>query len=234
LALLSEEGWPGRGTTSMCRVARRVTGATGAGIMLMSDDLPRGSVCTTDPVSSRIADLQFDLGEGPAIDAHKRGEPVLEPDLADPQTPRWLAFTEPAVAAGALAVYGFPMRIGAVRLGALNLYRDGTGSLTDDEYADAVAVANIAAEAVLLLQAGAQPGLVAAELDSGSDFHYDVHRASGMVAAQLDVSVGQALVRLRAHAFANDLPVREIAKRVVARELSFPIGEGLGDDLLQL
>jgi hypothetical protein len=193
--------------------------------MLMSDDVPRGSVCTTDPVSSLIADLQFDLGEGPAIDAHTGGEPVLEPDLADPQTPRWLAFTGPAVAAGALAVHGFPVRIGAVRLGALSLFRDSTGPLTDDEYAHAVAVANVAAETVLLLQAGALPGLVATALGAGADFHYDVHQASGMVAAQLDVSVGQAFVRLRAHAFANSMPVREVARQVVARDLSFPVGE---------
>lgn len=221
--MLSHDGWPDRGTIRVCHVAKRVTGVTGAGIMLMSADLPLGSICTTDPVSSLIEELQFDLGEGPAIDAHSLGQPALEPDLADPETPRWLAFTEPALAAGVRAVYGFPMRIGAVQLGALSLFRDHAGPLTDDEYADAVAVANLAAETVLLLQAGAPPGMIAAELDTGVDFHYAVHRASGMVAAQLGISVGQALLRLQAHAFADGRPLSEIAQLVETRELTFPV-----------
>ena len=32
-----------------------------------------------------------------------------------------------------------------------------------------------------------------------------------MVAAQLDVSVGQALIRLRAYAFGNDRPLADVA-----------------------
>ena len=42
-----------------------------------------------------------------------------------------------------------------------------------------------------------------------------------MVAAQLDVSVGQALIRLRAYAFGNDRPLAEVAEDVVARKLRF-------------
>jgi ANTAR domain len=55
----------------------------------------------------------------------------------------------------------------------------------------------------------------------GADFHYVVHQAPGMVAAQLDVSVGQALIRLRAYAFGNDRPLAEVAEDVVARKLRF-------------
>jgi hypothetical protein len=42
-----------------------------------------------------------------------------------------------------------------------------------------------------------------------------------MVAAQLDVSVGQALIRLRAYAFGNDHPLAQVADDVVARRLRF-------------
>ena len=52
-------------TQRLCDVCAEVTGATGAGIMLMSGDVPRGSVCTTDAVSALIEQLQYDLGEGP-------------------------------------------------------------------------------------------------------------------------------------------------------------------------
>src|SRR3954468_21826917 len=97
---------------------------TGAGIMLMSGDTQRGSVCSSNDVSELIEDLQYTLGEGPCIDAFHQQRPVLEPDLAEPTMPRWVAFTAPAVAAGARAIFGFPLRIGSVHLGALNLYRD--------------------------------------------------------------------------------------------------------------
>ncbi|CAN5823408.1 hypothetical protein BH20ACT4_BH20ACT4_14940 [soil metagenome] len=104
---------------------------SGAGIMLMSGDLPQGSVCTTNEVSALIEDLQYTLGEGPCVDAARQHRPVLEPDLADPERAPWIAFTPPAVEAGARAIFGFPLDVGAVRLGALNLYRDRPGSLTE-------------------------------------------------------------------------------------------------------
>jgi len=194
---------------------------SGAGIMLMSGDVPQGSVCTTNPVSDLIEQLQYGLGEGPCVDAYNQDRPVLEPDLAHPAKPRWLAFSGPAVEAGARAVFGFPLQVGAVRLGALNLYRDRRGGLSADQHADALVMADVAAQAILVLQAGAPPGALAAELEAGADFHYVVHQAAGMVAAQLGVSVGQALVRLRAFAFGNDRPLRQVAEVVVTRTLRF-------------
>ena len=135
-----------------------VTGTTGAGIMLMSGDVPHGSLCTSDGVSAVIEQLQYDLGEGPCVDAYHLDRPVLEPDLADPADPRWLAFTGPAVAAGVRAVFGFPLHVGAVRLGALNLYSDRAGPLGTEQHADALVMADVAAQTVLLLQAERAPG----------------------------------------------------------------------------
>jgi len=54
------------GTKRLCEVCAEVTFMSGAGIMLMSDDLPRGSVCTTNDVSALVEQLQYDLGEGRA------------------------------------------------------------------------------------------------------------------------------------------------------------------------
>jgi hypothetical protein len=208
-------------TRRLCEIGADVTGMTGAGIMLMSDEVPRGSVCSSNAVSELIEDLQYTLGEGPCVDAYRHDRPMLEPALAEPEVPRWHAFAGLALEAGAQAVFGFPMRVGAVRLGALNLYRDRTGQLTDEQHANALVMAEVAAETVLLVQADAPPGQIATELEVGADFHYSVHQAAGMVAAQLDVSVGQALVRLRAHAFAVDRPLTQVAGDVVARTLRF-------------
>ena len=71
------------------------------------------------------------------------------------------------------------------------------------------------------MQATAPRGAVAAELEIGADFHLVVHQASGMVAAQLDTTMAEGLIRLRAHAFANDLTLTAVAAAVVARRLRF-------------
>ncbi|MHB8293196.1 MAG: GAF and ANTAR domain-containing protein [Acidimicrobiales bacterium] len=220
LALMSAPDESGE-TSSLCRVAAEIIGMSGAGVMVFEGDLPRGSVCTTNPVSTLIEDLQYTLGEGPCVDAHSRGVPVAEADLAAPTVSRWPAFGPPAVARGARAVFGFPVRIGAVRLGALNLYRDQPGGLSDDQHADALVMADVAAQSILSLQADAPPGTLAAELEAGADFHLVVHQAAGMVSIQLDIRVAEALLRLRAHAFATETPLAEVAQSVVDRQLRF-------------
>ena len=221
LGLLTGSGDTALRASRLCQVCAQVTEMSGAGIMLMSGVVPRGSLCTTDEVSDLIEQLQYVLGEGPCVDAYRQDWPVLEPDLANPQSTRWPAFASQATEAGVRAVFGFPLQVGSVRLGALNLYRDRAGPITDDQHADALVLADLVAQSVLVLQAGAPPGTLAAELEAGADFHGVVHQASGMVSVQLGVSVGQALIRLRAHAFANDRPLADVAESVVARTLRF-------------
>jgi GAF domain len=221
LALMGEAEAKHPTTARLCAVSAQVAAMSGAGIMLMSDDTPTGSLCASDAVSTLIEDLQYTLGEGPCVDAYTQGRPILEPDLAEPRIPRWLAFSSPALAAGARAVFGFPIQVGAVRLGALNLYRDRPGAMSDDEHADALVMADVAAHEVLAMQGRALPDAVAAELDVGADFHLVVHQASGMVAAQLGISVGEALIRLRAYVFAHDTTITEVADAVVSRQLRF-------------
>jgi hypothetical protein len=203
----------------LCEVSAGIVGVTGSGVMLMSGDVPRGTLCATDEVSHLIEELQYELGEGPCVDAYGQDHVVLEPDLADPATPRWLAFSLPALEAGARAVFAFPLRVGSVRLGALDLYRDEPGPLNDDQHADALVMADVAAQWVLDVQAGAPPGSLSAELEAGADFHFALHNAAGMVSVQLGVSIAEALVRLRAHAFGSGRPLYEVAQDVVERRL---------------
>jgi GAF domain len=218
LAVLSVGG-DGWSSARLCGACPQIVGVSGAGVMLMSGEVPRGSLCSTDEVSQLIEDLQYTLGEGPCVDACRQDQVVAEPDLADQAEGQWPAFTPPAVAAGVRAVFGFPLRAGTVRLGALNLYRDTPGPLTGDQHADALVVAEVAARWVLEAQAGAPPDMVAEELEAGADFHFAVHNAAGIVSVQEDISVTEALIWLRAHAFSHDRLLADVARDVIARRL---------------
>ena len=212
--------WEGAWSAAwLCAVCPQITGVSGAGIMLMSGDVPRGSVGTSDEVSGLIEELQYTLGEGPCVDAYQQDRVVAEPDLAEPVTRRWVAFTPPVLRAGVRALFGFPLRIGTVRLGALNLYRDRPGPLSGQQHADALAVASMAARWVLDAQAGAPSGAVPIQLETDADFRFVVHNAAGMVSVQQGISVTDALIRLRAYAFSHDRLLSDVAQDVVDRKL---------------
>ena len=219
MGLMAADG--GGGSRRLCEVSAEVTGMSGAGIMLVDGSGPVGSLCSTDDTSRVIERLQYTLGEGPCIDAHNTGGEVVESDLAESGSRRWPAFTRSAVDAGARAVFGFPVRVGVARLGALNLYRDRPGPLSDDQRSDALIMADLAARIILATQSNVAPDGVAAGLDTEADLHLVVHQAAGMVSIQLDVSVAEALIRLRAYAFRSGRPINDVAAAVVKRELRF-------------
>ncbi len=219
LASVAPEDGQAVGLLELCTAGVEITEVSGAGIMLMTGDEPQAALCVTNPVSELIEELQFTYGEGPCIDAHHRSVAVSEPDLAAPEVPRWAAFSRGAVEGGVRAVFGFPIQIGTVRLGALNLYRDVPGPLTATQHTDAQVVADSSARTIMATQAAAIPGSLGAELEPGTALRFVVHQASGMVATQLGVGVDEALVRLRAYVFARDGLVTDVAEDVVARRV---------------
>jgi hypothetical protein len=192
----------------------------GAGIVLM-DHLGNGSpLGLSDNATGVVEDLQFTLGEGPGIDAHSGGRPVLEPSLDDTVDARWPAFAPAAVDIGFLGAFGFPLRMGAVHLGALDLYEHRRGDLRREQLTDAISMAEIVTRAVVAVQAGADPGALGADLLE-VDLRVQVHQAAGMISRQLDLPIADALVRLRAHAYAIGRSINEIALDVVERRLRF-------------
>ncbi len=203
----------------LCEIAVEVTATSGAGIMLLADELVQGSLCSTDPVSAQIEELQFTLGEGPSLDAHDSGRVVIVTDLSGPEALRWRVFAPSATDAGARALFSYPVRIGAVRLGALSLFRDQPGPLTGDQHADALVISDLSARSILTMQADAPTGTIAAELEVGTNFHFVVHQAAGMVSIQLGVSVMEALIRLRAYSFRADLPIGDVSRGIVSGQL---------------
>ena len=181
-----------------------------------------------DKTSTALQDAQFTLGQGPGLEAVEAGTPVLVPDLADAAS-RWPGFVPAARDLGVHAIFAFPLRIGAISVGVLTAHRAIPGPLADGQLADALALADTVT--VLLLYRAppdpdpgrAEDGWSARPPDEAQSTTYrpEVHQATGMISVQLDVSLAEALVRLRAHAYGNDRPIAEVAADVVARRLRF-------------
>lgn len=204
---------------SLCSTAVDVLEVPGAALMLVDDAGMVHPVGVHGDVMEAVEDLQRVHGEGPCIDAHHLGAPVGEPDLARPSAPRWVGFTPLAVEAGARAMFGFPLRIGSMCIGALNLCAERTGPLSGDQHRDALLLADVAITTLLAAGPdGAPDGLTRALVDDDAG-QLVVHQATGMVAVQVGTDVGDALARLRAHAFVTGRRLSAVAQDVVARRL---------------
>lgn len=193
---------------------------TGAGIAVIGDGQHRGAVAVSDRAHGAVDELQFSLGEGPCIAADRSAGPVLEPDLAL-AAGQWPAFVPAALGNGVRAAFAFPLRTGAVQVGVLSLYRDTPGDLDGTDLRDAIALSHIATHLLLELEADLVSGILPDGLVEIVDHRAHVHQATGMIAAQLEVDVATALIRLRAFAWSRDRSIDDVAAAVVARLLRF-------------
>jgi hypothetical protein len=199
-----------------CVAVVDAVGLTGAWLSVGNGVQTRHMMMVTDTVSEHFAELELTLGEGPSLDVVTSDGPVLCSDLgATEAVSRWPVLAEAARRTGAAAVFAFPLRVGAIQAGVMGLYRDHPGPLSDFQLGDAL----IFADAATLLLLGS-----AAETAAGQPAELGLHRAeidqaTGMVAEQLGVGIAEAFVRLRAHAYARDRRLSDLAQAIVARRV---------------
>ncbi|WP_433789423.1 GAF and ANTAR domain-containing protein [Actinoplanes sp. CA-252034] len=205
----------------LCKAAAGALAASGTGVSVMAEDGARGIAAASDPISERIEELQFVLGEGPCIDAFASRRPVLVPDLTDGAAHRWPAYTPAAHDEGVRAVFAFPLQVGAARLGVLDVFRARAGRLSGDQLRQAFAFTDLAVKALLDGQDDAIPGAAADGLDEAIEHSPELFQAQGMVMVQLGVPLAEALVRIRAHTYVENRRLNDVARDIVARRLRF-------------
>jgi hypothetical protein len=209
-------GWAG----VVCDVVVQEVGVDAAAITVHATERTQELVAASDKWAQQLEELQFTVGEGPGQEAFTSGGPVLLDDLADGAV-RWPGFSAATAGTGLAAMFSFPIQSGPIRLGTLNLYRHRRGVLAPGELADAAALADLATTALLTDSSGVRHEAPAAWARADAPGHYDdVNVATGMLAAQMNVSVEDAFLRLRAHAFSQDKPLFEVARAVLQRRLS--------------
>jgi hypothetical protein len=204
---------------TLCRGCVTLLPVSGAAISLMVPAQSQSVASAFDGRARALQDLEFTLGEGPALDAYADGRPVLVDDVGALGV-RWPRFSAAVAAMGVQAVFALPLQAVVARLGVLVLYRDTAGPLGEGELADALEVADLVTQLVLVMQSEVAAESVAWALDVG-DHHAVVHQATGMIAVQIDADVDEALVRLRARAFSADRPIQDVAEEVVTGQLRF-------------
>ena len=205
----------------LCRFAVDEMALSGCALVLMSGAETASVLAGAGRHARTVTGLQMELGEGPCLDAYASGIPVLLPDLAAESANRWPTFAAAALAVGVHAEFSLPLTVGPGGIGTLDLCRDRPGMLSDEHLADALVAADIARDAVLYQQYA--PGVpdLAELLDTVGTDRTVIHQATGMIAAQLDDTIANALARLRAAAFASGRPMYEIAQDVVERRVRF-------------
>lgn len=205
----------------VCSACAAAVSARGAGLSVNRGHGVQEPVCAVGP-ADELEELQFTLGEGPSVEAFAREAPVLVADLSSARTNRrWPMFAPAAHERGVRAVFSFPLQAGIVRAGVLTIYREVDGFLSTVELADSLVYADAAM--LLVLNRGKQ---LASDTEHQVSDGYDerraeVHQAAGMISVQLGIGVEDALVRLRAHAYAENRRLADVARDVVARRLRF-------------
>lgn len=170
-----------------------------------------------DEAARALDEVQFTVGTGPTIDALTAHAPIVVPDLrriANGITD--VTFVGAAQRAGIAGMVAFPMRVGAARLGVLTSYRNEPGWVSAEQYADGLVLASIATTLLLEEQARQSPGTMSDPFEAGLQSNAEVHLAAGMLSERLQVSVADALVRLRSAAFARDIPLHILARQFVS------------------
>lgn len=203
----------------LCTAGVSILGAAGGALTLQYGTDTRVTVCATDETAAQLEDLQDVLGEGPGPTAYGTGRQV-EAVVPSADDARWPEFAAAAAGAfGSFRLCAIPVRPDSDVLGVLTCHQSAELNLPEDAgvrqfIADAIGVA--------LLR---DPEAYAGDTSGPWSTRAVIHQATGMVVAQLRVPPEDALALLRAHAFAHDVSLSEVADLVLRRILDFS-----GDD----
>ena len=195
-----------------------------AAISLVFDGANSGTLGSSGAPARMYDELQFILGEGPCLDSVTRRAPVLVVDLADPYDARWPVYGPAMLDLQVRGVYAMPVVVAGEYVGALDLFRSQPGQLAGEEFSVAAVAAELAGIPLLDLLDGDMQAAVAdpnsnawAELNALS--RAEVSQATGMLVAQLGVEPAEALLRLRARAYATGRSATDVARDILDRRL---------------
>lgn len=190
----------------------------GAGVMMERDDGHLHMISTSDPLLTRLEELQIELDQGPCLLAYRTGEPVRSPDLTT--DPRFPAFGSRAAEVGMKAVYSYPLQRRTMTLGALNFYRTSPEELNSQQRDAAAALADVATAYVLHARTDERSAVLNSQLQTALDSRVTIEQAKGFVAGRLDIPVHEAFCLLRDYARSHRTALHDVVHDVVTLRIA--------------
>ncbi|MBO0679068.1 GAF and ANTAR domain-containing protein [Mycolicibacterium sp. S2-37] len=217
-----------RGTEAadrLCEACVMLFDVDAAAISIVFDGINKGTLGSSDEPARRFDEVQFVVGEGPCLETVTTRVPVSITDLADPAETRWPAYGRAMLAYDIRGIHAMPVAVAGEYIGALDLFTYQPGTLNSTQLSGAIAAAELAAVPLLdlltdeLRAAVDEPGHNAwAELNALS--RVEVSQATGMLVALLSIDPAEALVRLRAHAYATGRTATDVARDILDGRLT--------------
>ncbi|MDR6414539.1 GAF and ANTAR domain-containing protein [Pseudarthrobacter sulfonivorans] len=199
---------------------------TGVAVSLFGGTAAETLVAASDDLAARLDELQFSLGEGPRWRALKTRLPVLLGDAQKTVNGEWPMFHKAIEGTAAAALFIFPLAVGAVDLGVVELYHDLPGALSRSDQSTATVLSGQTSWYLLRKVLNVNSPDTDPAVEPALMSRREIHQATGMVLAQSGATAAESLLLLRAYAFANDLTLQAAAVAVLDRRLSFDPGNG--------
>ncbi|MBA2698749.1 MAG: GAF and ANTAR domain-containing protein [Nocardioidaceae bacterium] len=187
-----------------------VTGCDRASLMLIRNG-QRVTVGASDEIAARVDAFERELGEGPCVDAIQDESAFIDPDLTD-GTP-W-----PRLAAQVLkhtpvrGMAGFRLMVNKEKTGALNLFSDTAGQLTNQSVNEAILLTSF----VSVTLTAAHHREDALTLRAGLESNREIGKAVGLMMAFHKISDDEAFAKLRQASQDMNVKITEIAREVVS------------------
>ena len=201
-----------------------VDGCDHASLMLRQHGRNR-SAAATDDVARSIDQMEIELGEGPCIDAMDADEPNqhLCTDLTTgskwPTLAKWIREETPVK-----GMAGFRLRRDGEKVGALNVFSDTPGALTEHSLDQAIVLTAFASIAMAALERGEE----AVTLRRGLESNREIGKAIGLLMAMHSITDDQAFEMLSKVSQEMNIKLAEVASQVVAHHRKEPGAGALG------
>jgi GAF domain-containing protein len=191
---------------------RTLRGCDGAGVSLVEREKVTTASATDANVKAVDAE-QYRTGEGPCLEAIRRGKPFIVESMADDR--RWPRFGPRAAEKGILSSLSLPLQVHDRTLGALNLYSQSHRGFTAEDERTATLFAAQAAVALGNAHAFDRVRAVAGQLEQGLKSSRVIGLAMGILVEREHCTQDEAFDMLRTISQNRNIKLRDVAQQLL-------------------